>query len=151
LPQVQERGGMTDEEQLDRRQLKFLPRSGVLLEMTIFGTIVIITHVTVNRIVLCFPATAPAGRRHIHLYTFYLTFSHVLVFLKHSTRREPQYHILLSYYFFQHFAQFNSHIYFTSRPCATKNPVLASSIGTRTTSVSSKDSTDCVWIKLRSA
>jgi hypothetical protein len=116
---------MTDEKQLDRRQLKFLPRSRMLFKMTIFGTIVIITHVTVNRIVLCFPPTATAGRRHIHLYMFYHTCSHVLSFFETYYEATAIISYSVVVLLFSALRSFNSHIYFTSRPCATRTPVIS--------------------------
>ena len=78
---------ITDEKQLNRLQLKLLPRSSMLFKMTIFWTIVIVTHVTVNWIVLRFPTTSAAGRRHIHCV--YASVFHAcspdLSFLKHTT------------------------------------------------------------------
>ena len=85
----------------EARLLKLLPWSRMHFKMTIFWTIVIITHVTVNWIVLCFPATSSADRRHIHcVYIVQYVFAWLKVLQSHPEASNSSIIVLL-YYFFQ--------------------------------------------------
>ncbi len=47
-------------------RLIFLPLSSMFLKMTVFGTKVVVTHITKNRIILSLITAASARWRHIH-------------------------------------------------------------------------------------
>ena len=98
---LQDARRMTEGRHPDRRQLKLLPWSRMHFKMTVFWTVVIITHVTVNWIVLRFPATSTADRRHIHCV--YVS-SYVFIWLKvlKSYPEASNFNfVVLLYYFIQ--------------------------------------------------
>ena len=88
----------------EARPLKLLPWSRMLFKMTIFWTKVIITHVTVNWIVLRFPTASTAGRRHIHcVYVLSYVFAWLKVLKTHYGATNSNIILVsLSYHFFQH-------------------------------------------------
>lgn len=106
----------------------------MLFKMTIFWTIVIVTHVTVNWIVLGFPTTSTAGRRHIHcVYVLSYVFAWLKVLKTHYGATNSNIILLsLSYHFFQHLGTSRfPYLLFLFWYCGIRTPVISGFGGTK--------------------